>query len=150
MSMGLDNSWSKATAVDGLLMLFKKLIELLPYRGALILGGFEEGTIFELETITEVASILIENPFRLRFTALIVQFRIVVTTVEAGAEICPAKRTGIFPSYDLGYVDLLPTLMAYSHIVIGLWREFGGERMVNDTIPQRIENSPLLAAESFN
>ena len=108
-----------------LLMLFKKIIELLPKR-SFIVRCLPEFTIVKLEIITEVASILIKHPFRLGLTALIVMIQAVVAAVEAGTEICPTKRTGIFPSYDLGYVDFLLTLIAYSHIVIRLRLELSG------------------------
>jgi len=103
-------------------MLFKKFVELLPKR-SFIVRCLPEFAILKPKVVTEIASILIENPFCLGLTALIVMIQAVVAAIETRTEICPAKRTGIFPSYDPGYVDLLPTLIADSHVVIRLYLE---------------------------
>jgi hypothetical protein len=90
--------------VDGPLTLFKKIIELLP-EWIFVVRCLPEFTIHKLEIITEVASILIEHPFRLRLTALIIIIQTVVAAVEAAAKIRLAQGAGVLPSYCLGNIN---------------------------------------------
>lgn len=102
--------------------LLKEIIELLPKRIFIVLR-FPEFAVLKLEIITEIASIFIQHPFRLRLAALVVIIEAVMAAVETAAKIRLAKWADVLPSYYLGYVDLLPTLIAYSHVVIRSWLE---------------------------
>ena len=113
---GPDNSWSKAppsymAAADGLPMLFKKIIELLPKR-IFIVRCLPELTIPKLKIVTEVASILIKHPFRLGLAALIVMIQAVIAAVEATAKIRLAQGADVLPSYYLGNINFFFTFVA--------------------------------------
>jgi hypothetical protein len=71
-----------------------------------------ECTIFVLEIITEVASILVKDPFRLRLTAMIVIIQVVVAAVETAAKIRLAQRTDVFPSHCLGNTNFFFAFVA--------------------------------------
>ena len=85
-------------------MLFKKIIELLPKRHFMV-RCLPEFTILKLKIITEVASILIEHPFRLGLTALIVMIQAVVAAIEATAKVRLAQGADVLPSYCLGNIN---------------------------------------------
>jgi hypothetical protein len=71
--------------VDKVLTLFKKTIKLLPNRFVVAFCYSFGCAIPELEIITEVTSILVKDPFRLRLTALIVIIRVIVAAIGAAA-----------------------------------------------------------------
>ena len=98
-------------AVDEPLTLFKKIIELLPKR-IFIVRCLPEFTILKLKIITEVASILIKHPFRLRLTALIVMIQAVVAAVEATAKIRLAQGADVLPSYCFGNINFFFAFVA--------------------------------------
>jgi hypothetical protein len=92
--------------------LFEKIIKLLSDRVFIALCHSFRCTIFELKIITEVGSILINDPLRLRLTALIVIIRIVVAAVEAAAKIRLAQRADVFASHYLRNNYLVFTFVA--------------------------------------
>jgi hypothetical protein len=73
--------------VENPLKLFEKIIELLPGRIYIASRRSSGRTVSELEIITEVTSILLKNPFRLRLTALVVIIKVVVAAIETTAKI---------------------------------------------------------------
>ena len=89
MSIGVDISCAQDTSfrTGGAPRLFEKIIKLLSARVFIAFCHSIGRTIIELEIIAEVGSIFIENPLRLRLTALIVIIRVAVAAVEAAAEV---------------------------------------------------------------
>jgi hypothetical protein len=73
--------------VENPLKLFEKIIELLPGRIYIASRRSSGRTVSELEIITEVTSILLKHPFRLRLTALVVIIKVVVAAIETTAKI---------------------------------------------------------------
>jgi hypothetical protein len=100
MSIDLDISCARAASfrLGGALTLFEKIIKLISDRVFIAFCHSFRCTIFELEIITEVTSIFVKHPFRLRLTALIVIIQVIVAAVEAAAKIRLAQRTDVFPS----------------------------------------------------
>ena len=117
MSIDLDICCVQAAyfRIGGALTLFKKIIKLLSARVFIAFCHSFRCTIFELEIIAEVGSILIKDPLRLRLMALIVIIRVVVAAVEAAANIRLAQRADVFPSYYLGNINLIFTFVAQCH-----------------------------------
>jgi hypothetical protein len=89
MSTGVDISCGQDASfrTGGAPRLFEKIIKLLSARVFIAFCHSFRCTFFELKIIAEVGSIFIENPFRLRLTALIVIIRVAVAAVEAAAEV---------------------------------------------------------------
>jgi hypothetical protein len=100
------------------LTLFKKIMKLFSGRIFIAFCHSFRCTIFELEIIAEVGSILIKDPLGLGLTALIVVNRVVVAAVEAAAQIHLAQRADVFPSYYLGNIYLVFTVVAQRHIKV--------------------------------
>jgi len=82
-----DSCLGHKAEVENPLKLFEKIIELLPGRIYSASRRFSGRTVSELEIITEVTSILLKHPFRLRLTALVVIIKVVVAAIETTAKI---------------------------------------------------------------
>ena len=88
MSIDLDIRCSQLfLSMGGAQVLFEKIIKLPLDRALIAFCHFFRCTNFEFEVIAEVGSILINDPLRLRLTALIVILWVVVAAVKAAAKV---------------------------------------------------------------
>ena len=98
------------------LLLLKEVIKRVLFRLHRALLCFCCGSIPEGKVVTEIASIFLNNPFRLRFAALIVGCGIIKTAIQAAVEVCIAERACLCSACLFTSVKFLFAGKTYFHV----------------------------------